>query len=297
MSQDHEMSSSRPSNIIPGGRSRILAAALQVFATSGFEGSSLRQIAGRAGVQHQLVVYHFKTKDALWREVVSSIFEESRREQGLSYWADRVEVQGAAEALHEMLRAFALFTARRPELHRLLSFEGRADSERLDWLIETYIRPLYEISTAAIRAAQKASMARPDDPGRLHYAVIGVITTSLVFSKEYQRVTGLDPFSPTEVEKAVELASGLLGLPAPQQRRPVPVRTSIHGERTASEPQDRSSSVAHSIEVPSEIIRKWQEIVNLLAEIMHVPSASIMRVDPPHIKVFVSIRDLIARPS
>jgi PAS domain S-box-containing protein len=62
----------------------------------------------------------------------------------------------------------------------------------------------------------------------------------------------------------------------------------IHRERTASEPQDRSSSVAHSIEVPSEMIRKWQEIVNLLAEIMHVPSASIMRVDPPHIKVFVS---------
>src|ERR1700741_2863365 len=55
---------------------------------------------------------------------------------------------------------------------------------------------------------------------------------------------------------------------------------SIHGERTASESQDR--------EVPSEIIRKWQEFVNLLAEIMHVPSASIMRVDPPHIKVFVS---------
>ena len=85
---------------------------------------------------------------------------------------------------------------------------------------------------------------------------------------------------------------------------------SIHGERTASGQQDRSSSVAHAIEVPSEIIRKWQEFVNLLAEIMHVPSASIMRVDPPHIKVFVSstskeilasralsIRDLIARPS
>ena len=46
--------------------------------------------------------------------------------------------------------------------------------------------------------------------------------------------------------------------------------------------------MAHSIEVPSEIIRKWQEFVNLLAEIMHVPSASIMRADPPHIKVFVS---------
>src|SRR6201989_1845767 len=63
---------------------------------------------------------------------------------------------------------------------------------------------------------------------------------------------------------------------------------SIHRERADCEPQDRSSSVAHSIEVPSETSQKWQEFVNLLAEIMHVPSASIMRADPPHIKVFVS---------
>jgi PAS domain S-box-containing protein len=62
---------------------------------------------------------------------------------------------------------------------------------------------------------------------------------------------------------------------------------SIH-RGTTSGPQDRSSRAAHSIEVPPEIVRKWQEFVNLLAEIMNVPSASIMRVDPPHIKVFVS---------
>lgn len=44
----------------------------------------------------------------------------------------------------------------------------------------------------------------------------------------------------------------------------------------------------NSIQVPSEIIHRWQEIVDLLAEIMHVPSALIMRVDPPNVKVFVS---------
>jgi PAS domain S-box-containing protein len=43
-----------------------------------------------------------------------------------------------------------------------------------------------------------------------------------------------------------------------------------------------------SIQVPPDIIRKWQEIVDLLADLMHVPSASIMRVEPPQIKVFVS---------
>ena len=43
-----------------------------------------------------------------------------------------------------------------------------------------------------------------------------------------------------------------------------------------------------TIELPSEIVEKWQEIVDLLAEIMHVPSALIMKVEPPNIKVFVS---------
>src|SRR5439155_17129986 len=49
-----------------------------------------------------------------------------------------------------------------------------------------------------------------------------------------------------------------------------------------------SSTPAHSVEVPSDIVRKWQEIVDLLAEIMHVPSASIMRVEPTQLKVLVS---------
>ena len=43
-----------------------------------------------------------------------------------------------------------------------------------------------------------------------------------------------------------------------------------------------------SMQVPAEVMRKWQEIVDLLADILNVPSALIMRVEPPNIKVFVS---------
>ncbi|WP_354682374.1 ATP-binding protein [Cupriavidus necator] len=44
----------------------------------------------------------------------------------------------------------------------------------------------------------------------------------------------------------------------------------------------------HAIQVPPETVRKWQEIVDLLAGIMRVPSALIMQVQPPNIRVFVS---------
>ena len=42
------------------------------------------------------------------------------------------------------------------------------------------------------------------------------------------------------------------------------------------------------IQVPPPTIQKWQEIIDLLAEILHVPSALVMKVEPPNIKVFVS---------
>jgi TetR/AcrR family transcriptional regulator len=207
------MNPSKPGNA-SDGRSRILIAALQVFASSGFEGSSLRQIANQAGEMHQLVVYHFKTKDALWREVVISIFDESTQERSVADWAEKAVSGEPASVLREMFHAFAMFTAQHPEFHRLLSFEGQANSDRFNWLIETYIRPYYEISTLAIRAGQQAGVVRAGDPGRLHYAVVGVITTSIVFANEYSRMTGLDPRSPREVEKVVSLVCDLLGLPA-----------------------------------------------------------------------------------
>ncbi len=197
------------------GRSRILTAALEVFSTSGFEGSSLRRIADLAGVQHQLVVYHFKTKDALWRAVVASFFDQN--ESRFQLWLKNLEATGPAAALRGMVREFVRFTARRPEFHRIATFEGRSDNDRLRWLLKTYVRPYYEISMKLIRKAQIAGVARSGDPGQLHYAIIGLVTTSFVFAQEYRSMTGLEPFDAHEIEKTIDLACDFLGLP---QRHP-----------------------------------------------------------------------------
>src|ERR1700742_261492 len=44
----------------------------------------------------------------------------------------------------------------------------------------------------------------------------------------------------------------------------------------------------HDTQVPSDIMQKWQGIVDLLADIVRVPSALIMRVEPPNIKVLLA---------
>lgn len=48
----------------------ILDAAEQVFATSGFAGASMREIANRAGVAQALIHYHFNNKEKLFEAVI-----------------------------------------------------------------------------------------------------------------------------------------------------------------------------------------------------------------------------------
>ena len=205
------MTATRTESEAEDGRSRILGAALDVFAAVGFEGASLRQIADRAGVMHQLVVYHFKTKDALWRAAITALFDAA------GPLAPRLARLGAlppAEALRASVRDLVYFTAAHPQFHRITTFEGQADTPRFRWLVDTYVRPHFELSTGLIRKAQAAGAARSGDPARLHYAIIGLVTTNLVFALEYRTITGVDPFQRDELARIEALACEFLELPA-----------------------------------------------------------------------------------
>lgn len=44
----------------------------------------------------------------------------------------------------------------------------------------------------------------------------------------------------------------------------------------------------NEVTIPDEVVKKWQNIVDILADIMNVPVALIMRVVPPRIEVFLT---------
>lgn len=69
-------SAARPPGRPPGSdstRAAILAAARAAFASTGFEGTSVRAVASRAGVDPSTVLHFFATKDGLFRAVISEV--------------------------------------------------------------------------------------------------------------------------------------------------------------------------------------------------------------------------------
>ena len=189
-------------------RARIIEAAREAFSTMGFEGASLRSVAKDAGVQHQLATYYFKTKEELWMAVMDELAigffaQLGERIRGL-------EGVDAPTKLRLVVREFVKYSAEYPQLHRLMTMEGRRESERLAWLIKRHVSRFYSISTKLIREAQAIGVVRPGDPGQLHYCAIGIATSAFSLAPEYKIVTGKDPFARSHVEQIADLVCDFL---------------------------------------------------------------------------------------
>ena len=63
---------SRPADA--GTRAAILGAARRVFARSGVDGTSVREVADAAGVNNAMIYYHFRDKTGLYRAVLADSF-------------------------------------------------------------------------------------------------------------------------------------------------------------------------------------------------------------------------------
>ena len=139
--------------------SAILDSALDEFATFGFEGARISEIARKAGVANPLIHYHFETKERLFHEVVERIFDEMREQLR----ADARDLRDLAplDFAKVFLRRYVRFVARRPALARLILVEAYKDDERARWLLKNHVDPMREYVLTGIQRAQELGIFRP----------------------------------------------------------------------------------------------------------------------------------------
>jgi TetR/AcrR family transcriptional regulator len=116
-----------------GARARILDAALEAFASRGYDGATTSAIARAAGVTQPLVHYHFASKDELWREAVDRELAAVVTSFAgiLGQLGDLDEV----DRLKVLVRRLVQFVAEHPELGRIVSYEAAQGGSRLAWLL------------------------------------------------------------------------------------------------------------------------------------------------------------------
>jgi AcrR family transcriptional regulator len=215
-------------------RQQLLESALVEFGAKGFDGASTRSIAQRVDAHQPQINYHFASKDALWTAAVDHLFDLLSAELAdLELPAGTDDPAQLASAFAEAVRRFVRFAAAHPELNQIMVHEATEDSERLRWMVERHIRPLYNVIRAVWQQLCDAGIAAPIDPTIVHYVIVGAASLPFVNAPEARLLTGAEPTAPAFVEAHARglVATLLPGLPdRPRRLRPL---RSLRSPRTA----------------------------------------------------------------
>ncbi|WP_028313537.1 TetR/AcrR family transcriptional regulator [Desulfatibacillum aliphaticivorans] len=117
----------------------ILEAAEKLFAEKGFAGTSVREISQKAGVSGPLIMFHFKSKDGVYKAVKAAIVD---RYAGSKRPVLDVGIP-ASEFLREFVEAMFAFYRDNPSMLRLSKWDNLA-GEQDPWPGEDEWHHMYE---------------------------------------------------------------------------------------------------------------------------------------------------------
>ncbi|MEM9403835.1 MAG: TetR family transcriptional regulator [Pseudomonadota bacterium] len=154
---------------------KLLDVAILEFSERGFDAVTVRDIEQRAGVQRNLLNYHFGSKDGIWTAAAEDLL--NRLEGFMSPREELIRDLSAHERVAYSIRSYVRFAAANPEFNRLMIQEGKHDSWRMHWLVDNYLRP----ATSRLRELLKIDLGL-DEEEFMHWHYIFAGGGALMFS-------------------------------------------------------------------------------------------------------------------
>jgi AcrR family transcriptional regulator len=184
---------------------QVLSAALHAFAAHGYQGVSVRTLNRELGVSHNLLHQRFGSKLGIWYAAVDWGFGRLTEElgQALSGSSDPLE------QLRRFVRTFVEFSARHPDLQRLVIQEGGSSSERLTHLLERYVRPTIIALTPTLRRLARSGRVRPVPP-EVVYALMTSAGTNYSSDALTRELFGAGALAPESIPRYAEAVATVI---------------------------------------------------------------------------------------
>lgn len=160
---------------------QIRNAATKLFASHGYAGVSLQDIADEVGVAKQTLLYHYPSKEALRRAVLEHVFEHWRGRLPQILQAVTSGKRRFTALTEELIQFFATDRDRA----RLLAREILDDPKSVQRLLAENLRPWLLLVSEYVREGQKLGLIHADvDPEAyvLHVIVLVISTVASLSS-------------------------------------------------------------------------------------------------------------------
>jgi AcrR family transcriptional regulator len=174
-------------------RGRILAAAVAEFASRGFKGASMDDVAARTDTTRALINYYFGSKEKLYREVLERVYAEIRdaeRQIDLDHLPP-------IEAIARIVEFTYNYYVTHEDFVRLVVAENQARGRHLrkSAAMRKLNRPIIDALGGVLSRGQAQGIFRTDiDPIDVHMSIAALgmfnVTNQFTFGAIFQRAMG-----------------------------------------------------------------------------------------------------------
>jgi TetR/AcrR family transcriptional regulator len=190
---------------VPNKREAVLSAALGLFSRFGLHGTSVDQVAARAGVSKSNLLYYFANKEELYVSVLRELLEV-----WLAPLREFSAEQDPQEAIRHYIRRKLVVSRDSPEASRLFCLEMVQGAPLLRDELDRELRDIVERKSAVIRAWIGAGRLAPVDPEHLIFMIWAATQHYADFAVQVQALTGQTLADPVFFEKTVANVQALV---------------------------------------------------------------------------------------
>ncbi|MEP7060977.1 MAG: TetR/AcrR family transcriptional regulator [Betaproteobacteria bacterium] len=192
-----------------GTRAAIMAAAVNEFASKGYDGARVDEIAMHAAVNKNLIYHHFGSKDGLFTAVLEYTYEDIRKRQKDLELRHMDPVTG--------MRKLVIFTGRiwvqLPHFQRLLHSENLHEGEhvRQSTRIPKMYNPLMDTIRDLLDRGVKSGQFRGDiDPIDLYVSITALTAHYITNRYTFEAIFGKRLMTPKRIQQRLDHAAEMI---------------------------------------------------------------------------------------
>lgn len=153
-------------------RRSILNAAIECFAELGFDGTNFREISQRCGADRPLILYHFGSKENLWKDAVEAVDQRFTGQFETHYQPKTQALPDDRAKIAYLMSCFIDTLVDVPAYGQILLREGSSSGPRMEWLARHF----------APAAALTPNLENPDIIRRIQKTVLRDILAGVMVS-------------------------------------------------------------------------------------------------------------------
>ncbi len=188
----------KPAPVVADKRSAVLEAALGLFSRYGLHGTSVDQVAARAGLSKSNLLYYFASKEELYICVLRDLLE---------VWLAPLRAfsaeQDPQQVIADYIRAKLAVSRDRPEASRLFCLEMIQGAPLLRDELDRDLRDLVREKSAVIQAWVDAGRLAPVDPQHLLFMLWATTQHYADFAVQVEALSGKTLTDPVFFEQTV----------------------------------------------------------------------------------------------